>query len=61
MMVVRSIVAEMELCGAWADVEYCEKLKEKYEAKLIEIDAQLNDEIFKIKPIIEKWKTTRGC
>ena len=53
-----SIVAEMELCGAWADVEYCEKLKEKYEAKLIEIDAQLNDEIFKIKPIIEKWKTS---
>lgn len=53
-----SIVAEMELCGAWADIEYCEKLKEKYEAKLTEIDAQLNDEIFKIKPIIEKWKTS---
>ena len=51
-----TIVAEMELCGAWADVEYCKKLKEKYESKLIEIDAQLNDEILKIKPIIEKWK-----
>ena len=25
------IVAEMELCGAVADVEYCRKLKEKYE------------------------------
>ena len=53
------IVAEMELCGAWADVEYCKKLKEKYEAKLVEIDAQLNDEILKIKPIIEKWKTSK--
>ena len=53
-----TIVAEMELCGAWADVEYCKKLKEKYESKLIEIDAQLNDEILKIKPIIEKWKTS---
>ena len=53
-----TIVAEMELCGAWADVEYCKKLKEKYEAKLVEIDEQLNDEILKIKPIIEKWKTS---
>lgn len=53
-----TVVAEMELCGAWADVEYCKKLKEKYESKLIEIDAQLNDEILKIKPIIEKWKTS---
>ena len=53
-----TIVAEMELCGAWADIEYCKKLKEKYEAKLVEIDAQLNDEILKIKPIIEKWKTS---
>ena len=53
-----TIVAEMELCGAWADTEYCKKLKEKYESKLIEIDAQLNDEILKIKPIIEKWKTS---
>ena len=53
-----TIVAEMELCGAWADVEYCKKLKEKYEAKLVEIDAQLNDEILKIKPIIDKWKAS---
>ena len=53
------IVAEMELCGAFADMKYCKKLKEKYEAKLVEIDALLNDEILKIKPIIEKWKTSK--
>ncbi len=31
------IVAEMELCGAVADLAYCQKLKEKYEAKLRDV------------------------
>ena len=53
------IVAEMELCGAWADVKYCKKLQEKYESKLSEIDTQLKDEILKIEPIIEKWKRSK--
>ena len=52
------IVAEMELCGALADLDYCQKLKEKYDAKLKAIDDQLQDEIGKIKPIIDKWKTS---
>ena len=52
------IVAEMELCGALADLDYCQKLKEKYETKLFEIDAQLESEILKIKPIIDTWKAS---
>ena len=28
------IVAEMELCGALADLDYCQKLKEKYDVCL---------------------------
>lgn len=51
-----TVVAEMELCGAWADLDYCQKLKEKYEAKLKAIDDQLNDELLKLKPTIERWK-----
>lgn len=50
------IVGEMELCGALVDLEYCKKLKEKYEFKLKSIDDQLNDEIIKIQHIIDKWK-----
>ena len=50
------VVAEMELCGALVDLNYCQKLKEKYETKLKNIDEQLSDEIVKIKPLIDKWK-----
>ena len=37
-------------------MDYCQKLKEKYEAKLKAIDDQLNDELLRLKPIIERWK-----
>lgn len=50
------IVAEMELCGAVADVEYCRKLRDKYDAKLEGIDKELNSELDKIKDLIEDWK-----
>ena len=52
-----TIVAEMELCGALVDLEYCEKLKDKYVAKLRAIDTQLDKELCSIKPIIDKWRT----
>lgn len=52
------VVAEMELCGALVDLEYCQKLKDKYESKLKDIDDQLNDEILKTTPIIDKWKAS---
>ena len=54
------IVAEMELCGVFADLPYCQKLKEKYEAKLVEIDNKLTEEIAKIKHIIDEWKVKSG-
>ncbi len=50
------IVAEMELCGALVDVNYCKKLKEKYETQLVEIDEKLQNEISDIQDIIDEWK-----
>lgn len=52
------IVAEMELCGALVDLEYCRKLKDKYETKLSIIDDKLRKEILSIKNIINEWKTS---
>lgn len=52
------IVAEMELCGAKADLSYCEKLRDKYKEKLEAIDQCLKVEILKIQPIIDKWKNS---
>lgn len=54
------IVAEMELCGALADLSYCQKLKDKYEAKLADIDTLLNDEILKLESIISSWKMSES-
>lgn len=50
------IVAEMELCGALVDLDYCQKLKDKYESKLSTIDSKIENEILKVKPIIDEWK-----
>lgn len=50
------IAAEMELCGALVDLDYCEKLRNKYEAKLVSIDQALNDEISNIQSIIDDWR-----
>lgn len=54
------IVAEMELCGALADLNYCQKLKDKYESKLASIDTLLNDEILKLESIISSWKVSES-
>lgn len=54
------IVAEMELCGALVDLNYCQKLKDKYETKLASIDSLLNDEILKLESIISSWKLSES-
>lgn len=53
-----TIVAEMELCGALVDTEYCNRLTDKYETKLSAIDRLLEEEITKIQSIIDDWKTS---
>jgi len=50
------VVAEMELCGALVDLKYCEKLQDKYEAKLRDIDKQLDMELCNIKTAIDEWR-----
>ena len=54
------IVAEMELCGALADLNYCQKLKDKYETRLTAIDVLLGDEITKLEDIINRWKVSES-
>lgn len=55
-----AIVAEMELCGALVDLDYCQKLKDKYETKLSSIDALLNNELSKLDRIISDWKESEA-
>ena len=54
------IVAEMEFCGALADLNYCQKLKDKYESKLASIDTLLNVEILKLESILSSWKVSES-
>jgi DNA polymerase I-like protein with 3'-5' exonuclease and polymerase domains len=52
------VTAEMELKGVKVDTMYGEKLKEKYNSKLNEIDDQISEVIKTLTSIIEDWKLT---
>ena len=52
------VTAEMELKGVKVDTVYGEKLKEKYNSKLNEIDDQISEVIKTLTSIIEDWKLT---
>lgn len=53
------IVAEMELCGALVDLNYCEKLKNKYETKLSSIDQELETEVLNIQHLLDDWRVSK--
>ena len=53
------IVAEMELNGVNFDLEYSERLREKYESRYNELDRKLNDEVNKYKDKIDEWRNSR--
>lgn len=51
-------VAEMELDGVKFDMEYSERLKNKYTNLLNEYDSKLNSLLDEIKPKIDEWRKT---
>jgi len=52
------VVAEMELTGIAIDLEYCERLSNKYHNQLDELNEQINKELDGLKDKINKWKLT---
>lgn len=53
------IVGEMELYGVKADLDYCNKLKVKYESIIKEIDDKINKELKLLDDVLEHWKNTK--
>lgn len=58
-MPIVQVTAEMELTGVCIDIEFGERLKEKYTKQLEDLDAQINAELENLKPLIEAWKLTK--
>jgi len=52
------VTAKMELRGVCVDLEFGEKLKEKYNKQLAEIDEAIAKELEKLKPEIDSWRLT---
>ena len=55
------VVAEMELTGVCIDLDYSERLKKKYEAKLDNLQKKLNEELSKYEDIISQWRLTEDA
>ena len=55
-MPIVSVTAKMELRGVTIDQTFAQRLKDKYNKKLIDIDTQINIELEKIKPQIDSWR-----
>ena len=51
-------VAEMELRGVLFDQEYCDRLEAKYSKLVGDIDAQIDEELTRLKPVIDAWRLT---
>lgn len=56
-----TVSAEMELRGVCIDVEYANKLTAKYQKEKDEIQAQIDQELSKIKPIIDEWRLSEDA
>lgn len=52
------VTAEMELAGVKIDTAFGERLKKKYTQQLEAVDAQINQVLVDIQPIIASWKLT---
>ena len=52
------VLAEMEMAGMEVDQEYGADLSVVYHSYLDEVDKQLNTELEKIRPTIDKWRLT---
>jgi len=52
------VTAKMELRGVAVDLEFGERLKEKYNKQLQELDEKINQELDTLKDRIEAWRLT---
>ena len=52
------VVAGMELRGIEIDLDYAKKLSEAYHNKLAIIEKQIEEELNRLNPIIDKWRQT---
>ena len=53
-----TVIAEMELNGMEVDLQYADLLSKKYHKLLDKVDEQINVELEKLQPEINKWKLT---
>ena len=53
-----TVIAEMEMAGMEVDQEYGKLLSAKYNEQLAELDKKIEDELLKIKPVIDSWRLT---
>lgn len=51
-------IAEMELNGMEIDQVYAKRLSEKFNGKLTRVDAELNELLTELKPIVSEWRLT---
>lgn len=57
-MPVLKVAACMELTGVSIDVDYANRLSEKYHKKLAEINGEIDKQLEEYAPLIEKWRAT---
>ena len=55
---VISALADMELNGMKVDLQYAQRLSNKYHKKLDDLENKINAELIHIKPIIDQWRLT---
>lgn len=58
---VIEVVAEMELDGIALDIDYCNRLSDKYHKVLDDINDRLNKELDNIKPQIVTWRKSKDA
>lgn len=55
---ILDVVVDMELEGVEVDIEYANKLSKVYHAKSDEVQMKVDDELNRLKPIIDSWRLT---
>lgn len=52
------VTGDMELQGIHIDLDYAEKLRQKYQEQINEVDVKLQNELLKYNEIVLKWRQT---
>lgn len=57
-MPILDVVVDMELEGVEVDIDYAERLSKVYHSKSDEVQVRINEELARLKPIIDAWRQT---